>query len=722
MDIKRLLNKKVLLAGILIYLFQAVAFAGTQVNHIGLGDFIRQNRQYNQQVKELRQLPLAEGVAAAEELLAADRNTVTLALMDKMKYLAGYGTSIETIFANAEKLKEFSIFQDQNRYSYANTVKTAKDFEKMRGVLPALDRDRATQHTLDFSYLSFFVFALMLYVLYEILRERDNGMWAVTHAMKNGRCRLAVNRAIGLAVITAAFYALCFLTNLIISCVFYGVDDFGGYIQTIQAYAKYPLPLSKAAYLCLFAVKSSLALIAAVMLAYLVFTALHSRNLAVVALLAGFAGEWQLMRRIPVYSNLKTLRYVNLMRIFDGAALDREYQNLNILGRPVSASAVLLWVEVLLLAACLGLAVWVYGRRYPGKRARFDRLLGPVKRAVQKLLERLPFGLKEAYKVLVSKRGLIFMAFGALACFLIFDKTVVHFPDLQQRMDEAYLSDGGSDWRSFNAYVEELEQQREQFLLEAEEMTEQIRAGLLEPEKVTEVSILQNQAASILNYLKEYHAKQEQQRTVQEEKGIAIYAMSDRGYNEIMGPNSKLREVVTGVILIMLSVLFASQTFGFEGQAHTKPLLKSAGRGIAWLWRRKIICIFSIVGVTLIAFLGAQYLALFQRYQTPYLEAPIQSLTFLAGSTMHLSILQFLALNVLFKAVLPVCAAANALFISAGRKMVNLMYVPVLIVVYAAAYVSILLSGVIGLLLASVVCGAVLTGLFVAGSYRKWRA
>lgn len=721
MDIKRLLSEKVLLAAILIYLFQVVTFVGMQVNHTGLGDFSRQNRQYNQKIEELKLLSVKEqGVQRAEELLAADRNAVTLALADKMKYLAGYEDSIGTIFANAEKLKEFSIFQDQNSYSYANTLKTAKDFEKMRDVSLTMERDRATQHTLDFSYLSYFVFAFMVYVLYEILRERDNGMWAVTHAMKNGRCRLALGRGLGLAVITATFYMLCFATNLLLSCFFYGVDNFGGYIQTIQAYAKYPLPLSKAAYLCLFAAKSSFALIALVMLAYLIFTVLRSRNLAVVALLAGFAGEWQLMRHIPVNSHLKVFRYVNLMRIFDGAAMDREYQNLNVLGNAVSASAVLLWAEALLLAVGLGLAVWVYGRQYPGKRVWFDTLLEPVKRAVQKLLERLPFGLKESYKILVSKRGLIFLVFGALFCFLIFDKTVVHFPDLQQRMDEAYLTYGGSDWSAFDSYVLGLEEQYEQMSLKAEEMEEQIRKGVLESDKVTEVFLLRSQADSILNYLKEYQAKQQQHRTIQEEKGIEIYAMSDRGYNEIMGPNSKLREVVTGVILIVLSILFASQSFGFESQAHTKPLLKSAGRGIVWLWRRKMICIFSIVGVTLIAFYGADYLSLFQKYQTPYLEAPIQSLTFLASSTAHMSILQFLLLSVLFKVAFSVCAAASALFISSHRKVVNQMYVPLLIVTYSILFVLGLLSDAIELHTLAVMILTVLTGVFIAGSYRKW--
>lgn len=720
MDIKRLLSRKVLLAALLLYLFQVVAFVGNQINQTGLGDFRQQSRQYYQLVEELKKLPAAESLVKAEELLAEDRSLVTLALVEKLIYLTQYEDSIERILDNAEHAKEFSIFQNQNSYAYVNTVKTAQDFERMRGVSLLLDQDRATQKVLGFSGLPFFVAAFILYVLYEILRERDNGMWAVTHVLKNGRCRLAAGRGLGLAVITAAFYLLCLLTNLLAGCLLYGVDDFGGYIQTIQAYAKYPLPVSKLVYLGLFAAKSCFALVAVVMLCYLIFTVLRSRNLAVVLLLTGFAGEWQLMRRIPVYSNLKLLRYVNLMQIFDSTGLDQEYQNLNVFGKAVSAPLVLFLAEALLLVACFGLTVWIYGRQYPGKTAWFDQWLTPVRQAVQKLLERLPFGCKEAYKILVSKHGFLFILFGAAACLLIYEKTLVTFPELQQKMDAAYDSYGGSDWSVFNSYVAGLEKEYAQKSAQAEEMSAQIRAGLLEPEKVTEVSMLQNQAASILIYLKEYHEKQALCQRLQTEKGIEIYAMSDRGYCEIMGPNSTLRELVIGIVLLALLVLFASQTFGFESRAHMKPLLKSAGRGIAWLWRRKLLCIFLIAGGLLTVFYGTDYGLLLHRYRTPYLNAPIQSLTFYAEQTARISIVQLLALQAIFKVVLPLCAAASALLISSSRKVSNQMYVLVLIVMYAVSYVLILLYAPVWLLFTAVLMGTVFTGACVMGSYKKW--
>ncbi len=720
MEIKRLLSRKVLLAGILIYLFQAVAFIGVQIDNTGLEEIFQQRKQYHQLIAELSKMPVSEGLHVAEQKLAENRNTVTLGITEKLTYLDGYKDKIDTIFVNAENLKEFSIFQNKNSYSYANTVKTAEDFKNMQGVSLFLDRDLATQQVLAFSYVSFFVFAFMIYVLYEILRERDNGMWAVTHAMKRGRSVLAFNRGVALAVITVIFYFLCFITNLLISCLFYGMDHFGGLIQTIQAYAKYPQPLSKGAYLCVFGIKSSFALIAIVMLSYLVFTLLRSRNLAVVVLIAGFGGEWQLMQSIPVFSNLKMLRYINLMRIFDCTSLDREYQNLNVFGKAVSASGVLLGIEVILLAVCLGFAIFIYEKQYLGKTAWFDKLLGPIKMVFQKILEDLPLGLKEVYKILVSKRGMLFLLSGLLVCIWIFEKTMVYFPELQQDMDATYLSYGGSNWEEFNSYVGELEEQYQQKNQKADEMIVQIRAGILEPEKISEVSILKNQASSIFIFLKEYNRKQELRQTIEQDKEIHIYAMSDRGYSEIIGPNSKLREGIIGIIIILLSIILASQIFGYETKSHMKPLLKGSFKGITWIWRIKILCITSIVGAILIIFCGVNYLALTQIYDTPYLEAPIQSLTFLSENTARVSILQFIVLNMAFKLTLPICAVASVLLISASSKVVNQMYVPLLIVAFAILHVIIMTSNIVWLLLAGVIISLLFTMICIIGSYRKW--
>lgn len=720
MEIRRLLSRKVMLAGILLYLFQAAVFVGIQIENVGLAELRQQSRQYNQLVEDYRDRPFEESLQDAESLLLEERNAATLAFADKLAYLAGYGESIQAIFKNAENIKTFSIFQNKDSFSYANTVKTAEDFERMQDVALTLDKDRATKYLLNYPYLSFFVAAFLAYAMYDMLRERDNGMWAVTHTMRKGRCHLAASRGAGLAVLAVCFYMLCFVTNLILSVCFYGMDDFGGLVQTLQEYAKYPLPISKGVYLCLAAGKNCLALITLGALIYLIYTALRSRNFAVVFLVAVFGVEWQMLEKIPVYSNLKMLKYVNLMRLFDCTALDKEYQNLNILENAVSASFVVFWAEVTLAVLCFGISIVIYGRQYPGREAWFDRMLKPVRRFIQSILEKLSLEGKEAYKILVSKRGMVLLLFGMTACSWFYQKTLVYYPDAQKGMDETYLTCGGSDWESFDAYVAGLREQRNQIQSRADEMMEQIREGIMDAGRLSDAIALSGQASGYQVYLKEYEAKQELRDAVKEAQGIEIYAMSDRGYSEIVGANSRLREMVIGVVLIALSIIFASQIFGVEKQAHTKPMLKCAGRGIKWLWKRKLLCCFGLIGMSFCILYGGNLLGLMHRYQTPYMEAPIQSLTFYAQSTAHISIFQLLVLHIVFRILLFAGASSVTLLISAHPKVGNQMYIPLLITGYSVIYIAVLAMGMVLPLFVTSLLSLGLTVFGIGASHRIW--
>ncbi len=722
MEFHRLLSKKVLLFGVLIYLFQSVAFIGFQMQETGLQEMQRQNKEYNLLIEEYRKLSpdAALSKAEAEAGSAVEQAGPYAKLLGKLRYLAGYEERIEAVFQNAKRAERFRIFQEPDSYTYHNIIRTAEDFERVRGLKPVLERDRATFHTLEFTWLSYFAAAFVIYVLYEVFKERDNGMWQVAHATKNGRYRLVLNRGFSLSVITAAFYLLCFLTNLCLSCLFYGADDFGGVIQSIEAYAKYTYPVSKGLYLCLFAGKSILAALALVFFAYLIFTLLRNRNLAVVLLLSFFYLEFQFMQRISVSSNFKLFRYLNFMRIFDCAALDKEYQNLNLFRRAVSAGTVLFWIEAALIIGCLGLTAVIYERQYPRRGTFLARLLDPAQKAAQKALERLTFSMKEGYKILICKRGLFFLICGIAVCRYISVRTEVTFPGVQKSMDEAYLNYGGADWTVFNEYIADLERQREEYIREAADMQEAIREGRLSEDQVFEVSSLLGKAETLRLYLKEYYEKQEARERLYQTKGIEIYAMSDRGYNEILGRNSFFRETVLGIVMIAVAVVMASQVFGIEKQSAMLPLLKSSGRGIRWVWRRKIYCCLFLTAFVLATFCGGNLIWLLSRYRTPYLAAPIQSVSFLAHNNGSVSLLAFWILTILYKGLTVFGAAGLTLFVSSNRKVRNQMYIPVFIIAFSVTYLLIAAANIAWLFLAGSVFSAAVLICGIWRSYRNW--
>ena len=108
MEIKRLLNKRVMLAGILICLFQVAAFLLVQLHGKGLSELWRYSKSYNNLVNELDTMSLEN---ASYRLEGYENDEVVASLKDKLSYLIAYPDTICQILDNAESVKAFSIFR-----------------------------------------------------------------------------------------------------------------------------------------------------------------------------------------------------------------------------------------------------------------------------------------------------------------------------------------------------------------------------------------------------------------------------------------------------------------------------------------------------------------------------------------------------------------------------------------------------------------------------------
>ncbi|MBQ8637801.1 MAG: hypothetical protein IJ468_01375 [Lachnospiraceae bacterium] len=726
MNIKRLLNRRVLLTGCLIFILQLLCFAAVQLNDAGIVNQIAMNRSYNQFVDRWSKAALEQPQAAAEEFSSEEQRELREELRRKIAYLMGYPEEMEQIQANAKNLSSFSIFQANDSFSSKNVQKTAKDFEKMARFQPGLDRDRVTSHVISDSYVSFFVFAFMIYILYEMLREKENGMWELTHSMKRGRYQLAADRGGSLVVITVVSYAIMFGSNLLFSCLFYGADDFGGAIQTLEAYEKYPQMMSKGVYLLLLFLRNSLAMTAVVMVSYFLFVLVGNRNLAVVVLLIFLTVEWNLLKITP-QSNWNMLRYLNLFELFDLGKLDQDYRNLDLFGRAISASVPVYAAGIVFfLASFLG-AVIVYAKQYPRRAfGVWVRLAAMVQKWNQRVLAWLPVGMKEWYKTVILKKGLLFVAAGILVLRFAYGNTLVTYTDIRLEMDQSYRVWGGDRWEQFDQYVEELQEEYQQCWDEVDELKAQIKSGILGAESMEQILALERRANTIFMYLKEFTEKQELHQQVMDETGIETFAMSSRGYQEIFGQNSLVREWVCGAVLLVLTILFSARVFGLETSSHIKPVLRCSGMGIGWIWRMKIVCISLTVFAGAALFYLAESFSMAFRYGIPYLEAPIQSLTFLSGESINISVGLYWLLAVWFRIQLILAAMAATLFISSCANVKNQMYVPVLIVGFVLVFVLAegMISGTIGGSVILLTAGGILlpavSAVGVYGSYRSW--
>ena len=120
-------------------------------------------------------------------------------------YIKNYHEEVNAIIDNADKLKKYSIFNKAGSFSYANILQTARDFERVKNVILPEDEYKGVQAYTTYYYQYFFTMLVMMFVIYDMFAQRDNGMWSITYSCANGRIMYAIKQT-GVIVVTGAFY------------------------------------------------------------------------------------------------------------------------------------------------------------------------------------------------------------------------------------------------------------------------------------------------------------------------------------------------------------------------------------------------------------------------------------------------------------------------------------------------------------------------------------
>ena len=155
-------------------------------------------------------------------------------------YIEGYHDEVSAITDNAEKLKKYSIFNKAGSFSYANILQTAKDFERVKDVVLPDDEYKGVQAHTAYYYQYFFTMIFMMFVIYDMFAQRDNGMWSITYSCANGRALYAVKQTGVLAVAGSFTHTLIYWSTFMAAMLQGGgFKDLGNPIQTIEAFGKF---------------------------------------------------------------------------------------------------------------------------------------------------------------------------------------------------------------------------------------------------------------------------------------------------------------------------------------------------------------------------------------------------------------------------------------------------------------------------------------------------
>ena len=686
-EIKRLINRKVIYIIIISLILCVLCYILKSAGTDGVREYLADNNIYNGAINSLSQKDIQTADKYIENLKENGKKNISDELTDYMNYINGYGEFIENTLLNAEKSQQFSIFNKADDYTMRNINKIYKDYIKLRKVKPQIVNQRAfISYGNNIALISMFVIFIILYMLFNMQKEYDNREILFSYSAPKGRFALAVRRNI-IITITAIILTIAFnLVIYILSNMLYGYVDYTAPVQSVSSYSKCSMNIPIITELFLNVLETGIGLALIAMLTNLVFNIMYNKYISICFLGGLFFIEWRAALLVQNNSVNRILANINLYRIIDYSTYHKNYQNINIFNYPISSHVLIFTITLVLFVAFFLLSALTYAKRYP-YRKQIAKVKNNIEIMSGKVFCKLGFVYFELYKLLIRGKKLFIIIAFILAEIILIYGTRVDFPARQRQMDRIYEEYGGDDWERFNGYVQNYENE----ISQAEVYIEDIKGVSADDENAHNIFMEAESLNSDLNekrkILSEYKHITERKERIEADKGLVVYAMSDRGYDEIYGSNSYIREAGIIIMLIVITVIISSGYYIEEEQSGVDRLIKCSESGIAKVYNMKLYILSAVITGVSVLFIFIDMFFMAKLYGFKYINAPLVSITFMESRAgiifANMKIWQYIILDIITKLSVIIISMFTALELSFKTR--NLFYAPAVILLMSIA-------------------------------------
>lgn len=687
-EIKRLINRKAIYIIIISLILCVLCYILKSVGTDGVSEYLADNNIYNVAINSLSQKDIQTADKYIENLKENGKKNISDELTDYMNYINGYGEFIENTLLNAEKSQQFSIFNKADDYTMRNINKIYKDYIKLRKVKPQIVNQRAfISYGNNIALISMFVIFIILYMLFNMQKEYDNREILFSYSAPKGRFALAVRRNI-IITITAIILTIAFnLVIYILSNMLYGYVDYTAPVQSVSSYSKCSMNIPIITELFLNVLETGIGLALIAMLTNLVFNIMYNKYISICFLGGLFFIEWRAALLVQNNSVNRILANINLYRIIDYSTYHKNYQNINIFNYPISSHVLIFTITLVLFVAFFLLSALTYAKRYPYRKQFFAKVKNNIEIMSGKVFCKLGFVYFELYKLLIRGKKLFIIIAFILAEIILIYGTRVDFPARQRQMDRIYEEYGGDDWERFNGYVQNYENE----ISQAEVYIEDIKGVSADDENAHNIFMEAESLNSDLNekrkILSEYKHITERKERIEADKGLVVYAMSDRGYDEIYGSNSYIREAGIIIMLIVITVIISSGYYIEEEQSGVDRLIKCSESGIAKVYNMKLYILSAVITGVSVLFIFMDMFFMAKLYGFKYINAPLVSITFMESRAgiifANMKIWQYIILDIITKLSVIIISMFTALELSFKTR--NLFYAPAVILLMSIA-------------------------------------
>ena len=598
----------------------------------------------------IAQRPYFDSIDGLDLWTAGRRLSIALSRIEELEnqaaYISGYAAYLDRIQTQAEKQSQTALFGGENSFSHRNLVRTAEEFDALRGVEVSFGANRAYEGWIEYELADYLYLLLIVIFVFAFLEERKAGLWGAIRACQGGRLPLGLQRAAILASASVLGVVLIYGVNLLVSLTLSGGwGDMGRSIQSLLMFRTLTQHAAIGQWIAQYLLVKAASGFMVGLLLWCILGSMANVQFSLAALGVTVAAEYVLFAFLPVQSILNPVKYFNLFSYIRTSKLYTEYLNVNLLGWPFGIRPLaLIWLPIFTAAFFTWAMLIQYRRRPEGNRDILSAVAGVWDRFMDFFRRRLTIGGWELYKTLIFQRVLlilivVFIASGSLS-YIRYSVGSAQDPWYQAYLNEMMGPiDGWTD-----EYLE----------------TARVNAS---------------GEQELLSALGRVEARVEELRERAAAGGYQPWIVEPRPYESVYGDASRDLQRVNAAAAMMFLIVCCAAIGAFERQSGVVFMLRSLKRGRRGIFARKLLMAAVLTALVCAMVYFREFYQFVTYWKPASLAAPVGNFDILARFPLNVTMGQYITLVYALRFLMLYLLAVAVMFVSSLTPTVELAYI-----------------------------------------------
>lgn len=574
--------------------------------------------------------------------------------ISSLEHILSYEEYLQGIIDNSNNLTAISIFQNTDSFASLNLEKTKNDYEKLQGTEVRYGNYSAVSAVMNYDIVHYIIFLFIFIVVWYFFEDEKKGLKSIFYATKNGRFGMALHR-IGVLGVSSVIYTFLSYTLLFLCSftLYGGIEDINNSIQSMEEFKDCLFNVTVLQYIFIYVLIHVVITFAMSLFVWMILLIFRNKLLSLGLLIIIVGGEAVLNFALINQSAVVFLKYENLYYFINPSEILNSYRNYMLFGHIVNCFRLFMITVVVVFIICAVICTAISVKRKPSadKTKPEIMLMKAVKRInafYQYIIAKLSITGTEIYKVLIVRKGIVFIVIWLYMIMSAVDTTSVYYMGNSVLMKEIYDGYSGPVDEGLQDYVDENKALLEQLDEEYEQEFEKYEAGLCNHEELEKIENKLTTYESLRACLDTVEKKLAYINNLKEEKDIDAWFLYDKGY-KIMWTGDGLytgagytSQETNALFAVILLILLLSTVFSYDRSCGMQNMLHATSGGREKLFHKKIKMSVIFCFVICLVTYGIELYEVNKIYPLTCLNAPVQSLEFMEKFPLKISILAFI--------------------------------------------------------------------------------